>query len=111
MPRVDHKRHEKGLQGMKVAQQEAYRYEFHGAGEDGNAHQHGIPETEAGDIHIDPVSKAKKPEAGQNRNRMGKGRPKGLFLYRKGLHNGLLLALLLNLIRKLPAEAAAVIVV
>ena len=55
VPRVEHERHRQRLDGMKGSQQKVDRHKFHRAREDGQAHQAGIPEAEAGNIHIDAV--------------------------------------------------------
>ena len=78
MPGVDHERHGQRLQGIKRAQQQIHGHELHGASQNSQAHEHGIPESETGHIHIDAISKPQKPESGEDWNGVGKSGPERL---------------------------------
>src|SRR5699024_523935 len=79
MSGVDHQSHCQGLKGIKSSQKHIYRYEFYRACKDSQAHDHGIPETESRNIHVNAVSHAQKPESCKDRYGMGKGTKKGFF--------------------------------
>src|SRR5699024_4924263 len=52
------------------------RHELQGPAEDGQPHQHGVPEAEPRNIHIDPVSHPQEPEPGENGDGVGERRGK-----------------------------------
>ena len=79
MSGVEHERHRQRLDGMKGSQKEVYGHKFHRARKDGQAHQAGIPEAEAGNIHIDSIGHSQKQKACQNGNGVGKGGIQRLF--------------------------------
>ena len=81
MSGIDHQCHGKRLQWIERSEKHIDRNKFYGSGKDRDAHQHGIPEAEAGHIHIDPVCNSKKPETGKDRYCIRKGRLKCLFQF------------------------------
>ena len=74
---VYHQSHGKGLERVESAHQQVYGHEFNGSGEYGKAHQHWVPEAEAGDIHVDPIGEPKEPESGENGYRIWKSSLQG----------------------------------
>ena len=71
-----HQSHSQGLERIEGSQEQIDGYKFNGTRKDGEAHKHGIPEAEAGNIHINPVCNAQKPEASKDGNSVGKGAEK-----------------------------------
>ena len=58
--RLDHYRRQEDLHRRKRREQHARRDKFKAAAEDDDAHDHGIPEAEAGDMHVDAIGKPQK---------------------------------------------------
>ena len=73
MSGVEHQGHGQGLKRAERAQKKINGYKFCRAGKDRQAHEHGVPEAEAGDIHVNAVSHAQKEEAGKDRDGIRKG--------------------------------------
>ena len=79
VPGVDHQRHGQRLQRIERPQKQIHRHKFHRPRKDRQTHDHGVPETESGHIHINPIGHSQKPEPGKNRDGEGKRCHKSLF--------------------------------
>ena len=77
MPGVQHQGHSQRLQRVEGSQQQVDSHKFHGTGENGHTHEHGIPEGEAGNVHVNAVGHPQKGKPGKNRDGIGKGRLQG----------------------------------
>ena len=70
MSGVDHQGQGKCLQWIECSKEQIDGDEFHGTGENGQAHQAGIPETKTGHLHIDSIGHSEEQETCEDRDRM-----------------------------------------
>ena len=73
VPRIDHQRQKKSVQGVESRQQQLYRHKFHRACKDKNTHQQGIHERKPLAAHQKAIGQPQKQKADADRQSVGEG--------------------------------------